>query len=390
MAGTRDDFTPRTKSDLALRASHHCSLCKCSTVGPSEEASNAVTNIGVAAHICAAAPGQGARRYDATMTPEERSHIENGIWLCASCSVLIDRDEGRFTVENLRNIKRDHERSRQIGPADPINEGDIIAIGPNLIAVGRVVRSDAEGIRARIIHFVNGSERELWSLTQEFDKWPAERRYVLFNELGFGGLLAEPPSVERADASYTVHFRLGEPATRRNAADPIRTMDRENGRMIEGLDAYVQKFEATLGMAQGTWFARIKSGSDISDLYWRYKESSWFGRLAMTEMIRLSSIPSPHADGRGPSTPFAIVNRVDQVEIPTFDLDNQHLLIRVQFDLEGLGFWERTLSVFISTQEQLEESRKRARTMSDFIRDPENVGLVEVEALLSPKKSNKH
>lgn len=57
MARNRDDFNKRTRNDLALRASYLCSLCKCSTVGPSDEGKNAVTMTGVAAHICAAAPG---------------------------------------------------------------------------------------------------------------------------------------------------------------------------------------------------------------------------------------------------------------------------------------------------------------------------------------------
>lgn len=100
---------------MALRASYLCSRCKCSTVGPSDEGKNAVTMTGVAAHICAAAPGTGSRRYDLNMSPEERPHIDNGIWLCVSCSVLIDRDEKRFTVEKLHQIKYEHECSRRIG-----------------------------------------------------------------------------------------------------------------------------------------------------------------------------------------------------------------------------------------------------------------------------------
>jgi len=115
MRRSRDDFSQRTKNDLALRASYLCSYCKRSTVGPSDEGPDAVTMTGVAAHICAAAPGPGARRYDPAMTPEQRSHIDNGIWLCASCSVLIDRDQERFSVEALRQMRRDHEASRRLG-----------------------------------------------------------------------------------------------------------------------------------------------------------------------------------------------------------------------------------------------------------------------------------
>lgn len=161
MTKTRDDFSARTKLDLALRASYICSRCKLSTVGPSDEAPDAVTMIGFAAHICAAAPGPGARRYDPTMTPEERSHIDNGVWLCASCSVLIDRDEQRFTADDLRKMRHEHEGSRRIGAQGPDSEGDLIAVGPEVVAVGSIVRSGPDGIRVRLFHFVNGSGRDL-------------------------------------------------------------------------------------------------------------------------------------------------------------------------------------------------------------------------------------
>ena len=63
-----------------------------------------ITNIGVAAHICAAA--QGGPRYDASMTPEERKSFENGIWLCQSCSKLIDTDITRYPKELLQSWKQ--------------------------------------------------------------------------------------------------------------------------------------------------------------------------------------------------------------------------------------------------------------------------------------------
>lgn len=59
--------------------------CRCHTIGPSRESNRAVSNVGVAAHICAAAPG--GKRYDVNMTPEERMDIENCLWL-AICESL--------------------------------------------------------------------------------------------------------------------------------------------------------------------------------------------------------------------------------------------------------------------------------------------------------------
>jgi hypothetical protein len=74
-----NEFLEPTKRAVALRAGHRCSLTGCGqlTVGPSEESPSAITNIGVAAHICAASPK--GKRYDASMTPEQRSDISNAI-----------------------------------------------------------------------------------------------------------------------------------------------------------------------------------------------------------------------------------------------------------------------------------------------------------------------
>src|SRR5438067_173078 len=97
----RDDFSPQTKRYVALRAGHQCSFTGCPqrTVGPSGESPTAITNVGDAAHICAAAPG--GRRFVESMTPEERSHIDNAIWCCAHHARLIDRDTTIYTIEAL-------------------------------------------------------------------------------------------------------------------------------------------------------------------------------------------------------------------------------------------------------------------------------------------------
>src|SRR6478672_9838259 len=100
----RDEFSAPVKNALAHRAGYVCSnpACRASTAGPSEESEMARSNVGVAAHITAAASGPGARRYDELLSPEERASIENGIWLCQTCATLIDDDEVTYTVDVLR------------------------------------------------------------------------------------------------------------------------------------------------------------------------------------------------------------------------------------------------------------------------------------------------
>lgn len=72
------------------------------TAGPTVERSKAV-NIGVAAHITAASAG--GPRFDASMTADDRSDIDNAIWLCQNCAKLVDNDPFRFTAELLRAWK---------------------------------------------------------------------------------------------------------------------------------------------------------------------------------------------------------------------------------------------------------------------------------------------
>ena len=101
----RDEFSRPVIDRLAKRAGMRCSNpdCRAPTSGPSADGPSGVTNIGVAAHICAASPG-GAR-YASKMTPEERSDIGNAIWLCQTDAKLVDDDEYTFSESLLRAWK---------------------------------------------------------------------------------------------------------------------------------------------------------------------------------------------------------------------------------------------------------------------------------------------
>lgn len=109
----RDEFIVKVKVLLAKRVSYRCSNPECRrlTIGANSNPQKS-TNIGVAAHICAAA--SGGPRYDSTMSSEERKSIDNGIWLCQECSVLIDKDPEMYPVNRLVEWKKaSEEKSRK-------------------------------------------------------------------------------------------------------------------------------------------------------------------------------------------------------------------------------------------------------------------------------------
>jgi hypothetical protein len=122
----RDEFTEDVKRNLAARTGNSCSNPDCGalTSGPQTNSAKAL-NVGVAAHITAAA--EGGQRYNASLSSDERRHQDNGIWLCQTCAKLIDSDGSRYTEKLLRAWKEiaEDRALHSIGKtARPVPESD--------------------------------------------------------------------------------------------------------------------------------------------------------------------------------------------------------------------------------------------------------------------------
>ncbi len=140
----RDDFSGKVKWHVARRVGLKCSNpdCRALTSGPTLDDSKSL-NIGEAAHICAASP-LGAR-YDPNMTPEERSHATNAIWLCRNCGKMVDNDEYRFPCELLQEWKAEAEDEAlsEIGKTD--GEDELILLdGPKKLPPGKHLHEEFE------------------------------------------------------------------------------------------------------------------------------------------------------------------------------------------------------------------------------------------------------
>jgi hypothetical protein len=100
----RDEFTEKTKLQIAKRAGWLCSdpSCRRPTVGANSDGDGEV-NLGTAAHICAAAP-EGPR-YDPKQTRAQRRSPDNGIWMCRLHGTAVDAKDSMYTVELLHEWK---------------------------------------------------------------------------------------------------------------------------------------------------------------------------------------------------------------------------------------------------------------------------------------------
>lgn len=121
MNKNRDNFTQKTIQLLGKRVNYVCSNpdCRRGTIAAST-GNESYINTGVASHICAAAPR--GPRYDFKTTPEERKSIDNGIWLCQTCSKLIDSDETNYSIKKLNEWKLAAENRALEGLVKPIYE----------------------------------------------------------------------------------------------------------------------------------------------------------------------------------------------------------------------------------------------------------------------------
>ncbi|WP_151770080.1 hypothetical protein [Streptomyces abyssomicinicus] len=145
----RDDFGPATKNELAHRVAHTCSApsCGAATIGPSDVRKGRVTNVGVGAHITAAA--EGGPRYDGSLSRGERAGYGNGIWLCAIHAKLIDDNEDRYPVSLLRTWKENAERNARVRVGRPADSRV-----PSLLLDHAVVIPKGDESRA-LAHFLD-------------------------------------------------------------------------------------------------------------------------------------------------------------------------------------------------------------------------------------------
>jgi hypothetical protein len=185
---TRDDFTPAIKRQLALRAAHRCCNPRCRSLTVKPTADGKTVSLGVAAHVCAAAPG--GPRFDPAQTPEERASSDNAIWVCHNCSDRIDKDRANHSEELLRNWRQQHEAwvaEEDFVPGLP--KFELSTLGGLSVPHGpeQIVAEDLQRLREHTILIATSSRHEIEQLTI---------RLQFPEPVAAWSVVASPPGVE--------------------------------------------------------------------------------------------------------------------------------------------------------------------------------------------------
>ena len=109
-----------TKMLVALPSGNRCAFPGCNqTLTVDGNTSNTVV-IGEVAHIAGEKPGSA--RYDKSMSDEQRNHRDNLIYLCRNHHAQIDKQYSEYSVDNLRQMKTNHEQKVREAIADAFQE----------------------------------------------------------------------------------------------------------------------------------------------------------------------------------------------------------------------------------------------------------------------------
>jgi hypothetical protein len=316
---------------------------------------------GKAAHIHAAAPG--GRRYLASMTPEQRKDILNGIWLCASHSDLIDRDEITYTADRLREMKREHEAYCEWRHREAVRAGelvqDLIAVGPDIVLCGAFRSADDFNWSFDVEDFVEGDLYSLLRFIDRYEQTHAIDRYLLVNDIGDGRVLDGAPSVTKEkNGGYIVRCPVL-PSAARIEADQLPTdlaLSEQHDltltaagdlAVVSGVEALPQRIKICLSTRKGEMMFHRNFGTRFAEYYKLFSGSPWFEHLLKLELIRQAAIPYPDSLSQRQETPLQCVERVFGIQLLADAPIDNWLPIRVDFQVKGIGRWQRELSICI-------------------------------------------
>jgi hypothetical protein len=128
---------------------------------------------------------------------------------------------------------------------------------------------------------------------------------------------------------------------------------------VSGLDYFPQRVREALSLQFGESPPQPFAGVRFFDYLRTYKDEPWLDLLFKLEVIRLASIPITDVSGKFQYTALRCVTRVRNVELLSKAPASGRIPLRVVFDVQGLGVWDRTVPICMASPEEMAELSKR-------------------------------
>lgn len=104
-SGARSEFSTRVRNIICLKSGRRCAFPGCN-----QDLYQNGSIVGIFAHIYPASQNDGPR-FDASYPKNRLTEEDNGLLLCGTHHKIVDDHPQQYTVESLKTMKVNHERS---------------------------------------------------------------------------------------------------------------------------------------------------------------------------------------------------------------------------------------------------------------------------------------
>jgi len=356
----RDNFKESEKEILAKRVAYRCSFpgCPAVTIGPGSKSSTHTIKTGVAAHIYAAS--EGGPRYNPNMTSEERSSIDNAIWMCEYHGAIIDKDYEKYAADTIKQWKSIAEENATKNLQNPFSIIDtlpttLVSIGSQLIFEGvwkGVVNNESE-LKFDIYRFAYGDIEKLREISISNN---TISNYVIIETQGDGRKLRKNIQWQLVNNRYEVTLTVDEKSARTNPdtlSDIAADFSFEDGdiKMVKGIDCAIQHVESALSIGFGELKYAPMLGSYFSDYYWQHKDNlAFLNRLLKLELTRLIFIPEKSSWDSSEEAPLNFINRILDARVLSTTIEKHRIPIRLNLEWGNGSLWEGDLKIYIKNK----------------------------------------
>jgi hypothetical protein len=357
------EFNRKTKNALGARVAYRCSYPGCTriTIGPGNDHAEHFIIVGEAAHIYAAS--EKGPRPNAELTKEQRSSIENGIWLCKTHARLVDVDTNNFSAQTLllwkeQAEKETYRKMKELEKEAAADTQTLIGLRSGLICACYWKSVEEEEWVFELDHFVEGNLDQLRAFSIEIKDIPSWNKYIVIESQGDGRELQSfswlndkntvqlTCQVKPKSLRTSPHEMGGDIAVGENFDIFFKDGDLAS---VKGMDAAIQDIRLHLSTIPGDLRENVHVGSEIVRYFEKYKDNaSLLNRLLKLEIVRLLvvSIPDSFSSTLRPS--FNYINRVLDATVLSINDREKSAIVKLSLEWGNMELWEGKIKLGIN------------------------------------------